>query len=230
MTGDDEKPLGERLERLLRSQAEGRDTPRWIHDLLTGKTAGTVVEEHGKARVVATRADGSRCEIEVRLTFPTPPPVGKRLWRPEGPGLPKRGLARLSYIVVDEIVQDDADVSLTPWPKVDDSGRLVFSDEPALYVRASVEELTEFLANTDKRPPRSSTAIRMGTVLAAVVRADRLSTPAGSPVPPSEWLVPPVYDISTAARNKANAAFYAAVAPTLTQKQVQEIEQEAEGA
>ena len=74
----------------------------------------------------------SRCEIEVRLTFPTPPPVGERPWRPEGVGLPNERARKLSYIVVDEIVGRTMPTCPSPWPKVDDRGRLVFSDEPAL--------------------------------------------------------------------------------------------------
>lgn len=228
MTGDDDKPLGERLEGLLRSQAAGRDTPAWINDLLAGKARGTTIDEQGNARLVATREDGDRCEIEVRLTFPTPPPVGKRYWKPEGRGMPRSGFASLSYVVVDEIVQNDADLSATSWPRMDDSGRLVFTDEPALYVRTDVRELADFLQETDLRPRGRSTAIRMGTTLAAVVRADRLARPAGKPVSPAEWLIPPIYDISDAARNKAKAAFYAAVAPTLSPEQVQKIREEAE--
>jgi hypothetical protein len=228
MTGDDDKPLGERLEDLLRRQAAGRDAPAWIHDLVAGKAKSTKIAEQGDARVVARQEDGGWCEIEVRLTFPTPPPVGKRFWKPEGRGMPRSGFASLSYIVVDEIVQNDADLSATPWPRVDDRGRLVFSEEPARYVRTDVRELADFLQATDLRPRGRSTAIRMGTTLAAEVRADKLARPGDKPVSPTSWLVPPIYDISEAARNKAKAAFYAAVAPTLTPEQVQRIREEGE--
>lgn len=38
-----------------------------------------------------------------------------------------------------------------------------------------------------------------------------------SPEPrgPAEWMEPPVYDVTGAARDKAKEAFYAAVAPTV---------------
>jgi len=229
MTEDEDKPLGERLEDLLRRQAAGRDTPAWIHNLLAGRGKGTKIAERGDARVVATREDGGWCEIELRLTFPTPPPVGKRFWKPEGRGMPRSGFASLSYIVVDEIVQNDADISATSWPRVDERGRLVFTDEPARYVRTDVRELADFLQATDLRPRGRFTAIRMGTTLAAVVRADKLARPGDKPISPGKWLVPPIYDISDAARNKAKAAFYAAVAPTLSQEQVRKIREEAEG-
>jgi hypothetical protein len=228
MTGDDDKPLGARLEDLLRRQAAGRDAPAWITDLVAGRAEGTKIDERGDARVVATRADGGWCEIEIRLTFPTPAPVGKRFWKPEGRGMPRSGFASLSYIVVDEIVQNDADISATSWPRVDERGRLVFTDEPARYVRTDVRELAEFLQATDLRPRGRSTAIRMGTTLAAVVRTDKLTRADDKPVSPGKWLVPPIYDISDAARNKAKAAFFAAVTPTLSPEQVRKIRKEAE--
>jgi len=224
---EDEHPLGARLEDLLRRQAERRGAPMWIREVLAGQTADATLEEEGDARVVATRAGGDRCEIEVRVIFATPPPAGEKLWRPGRVGLPRKGLEKLSYIVVDEIVGDDADVSVSAWPKVDDRGRLVFSDEPALGVRANVDALTDYVNRPDVRSGQGSTSLRMGSALAAVVRTARLSGGDGSPVPPARWLVPPVYDISTPARAKAKEAFYAAVAPTLSRAEVEAIEQEA---
>ena len=227
MTGSDEHPLGAQLEDLLRRQAERRGAPAWIRDLLAGQTTDATLDEEGDARVVATRAGGDRCEIEVRVIFATPPSIGRKLWRPRGVGLPRKGLEKLSYIVVDEIVGDDADVSVSAWPKVDDRGRLVFSDEPALGVRTNVKALTDYLNTVDFRSGRGSAPLRMGSALAAVVRTARLSGGDRSPVPPASWLVPPVYDISTPARAKAKEAFYAAVAPTLSPAEVEAIEQEA---
>ena len=227
MTGSDEQPLGAWLEDLLRRQAERRGAPAWIRDLLAGQTTDATLEEEGDARIVATRAGVDRCEIEVRVIFATPPPSGRKLWRPGGVRLPTKGLGKLSYIVVDEIVGDDADVSVSAWPKVDNRGRLVFSDEPALGVRTNVKALTDYLSTVDFRPGRGPAPLRMGSALAAVVRTARLSGDDRSPVPPASWLVPPVYDISTPAREKAKEAFYAAVAPTLSPAEVEAIEQEA---
>jgi hypothetical protein len=227
VTGNDENSLGGRLEDMLRRQADRRGAPEWIRDLLAGKTGDATLAEESDARLVATRRDGSRCEVEVRVTFATPPPAGEKPWRPGEIRLPDDELAKLSYIVIDEIVDDDADVSVSPWPAVDDRGRLVFSDEPALAVRMSVEALTEYLNTTDFRSGGRSTPLRMGAALAAVVRRERLSGGDGPPVPPAEWLVPPLHDISAAARDKAKEAFYAAVAPTLSRDEVRAIEQEA---
>lgn len=220
MTADDEQSFGVRLEKLLRRQATRRDAPKWIHDFLAGKTADTSVEEQGEARVVVTGPDGNTCEIEVRLAFRTPPPVADRPWRPAGAGLPEEGLEKLSYIVVDETVGEDADVSVSPWPMVDDRGRLLLPAEQPLGVHADVETLRAYVNRPDVRAGRRPIDIRMGTALAASVRTTRL---AGGETRFEKWLVPPVYDITAPARDKAKASFYAAVAPTLDRKEVKAI-------
>ncbi len=227
MTGNDKSSLGGRLEDMLRRQADRRGAPEWIRDLLAGETGDATLDEEGDARVVVTRTDGSRCEIEVRVIFPPPPPAGEKPWRPRGIRVADDELAKLSYIVVDEIVDDDAYVSVSRWPAVDDRGRLVFADDPALGIRTNVEALMAYLSTTDFRSGRRSKPLRMGAAFAAAVRTDRLPGDDGPPVPPAEWLVPPVYDISSPARDKAKESFYAAVAPTLRPEEVRAIEQEA---
>ena len=224
MTADDEQALGARLERLLREQAKRRDAPPWITEFLAGTTAETSIEEQGDARVVVTRPDGDACEIELRLAFRTPPPVGERPWRPAGAGLPGEGLEKLSYIVVDEIVGGDADVSVSPWPLVDDRGRLLLPAEQPLGVGAAVETLRTYVNRPDVRAGRRPIDIRMGTALAAVVRTTRL---AAGETRLEKWLVPPVYDITAPARDKAKASFYAAVAPALDRKEVKAIREAA---
>jgi hypothetical protein len=224
MTADEDQALGARLEKLLRAQANSRQAPRWISDFLAGETADTSVEEQGEARMVVTGPDGDSCEIELRLAFRTPPPVGKRPWRPAGAGLPREGIEKLSYIVVDEIVGDDADVSISPWPLVDDRGRLLLPAEQPLGVHAVVETLRAYVNRADVRAGRRSIDIRMGTALAAVVRTKPL---AAGETRLEKWLVPPVYDITAPARDKAKASFYAAVAPALHPKEVKAIREAA---
>jgi hypothetical protein len=224
MTVDDDQALGARLEKLLRAQAKGRQAPRWIADFLAGKTADTSVEEQGEARVVVTGPDGDTCEIQVRLAFRAPPPVADRPWRPAGAGLPPEGLEKFSYIVVDETVGEDADVSVSPWPMVDDRGRLLLPAQQPFDVHADVETLSAYVNRPDVRAGRRRIDIRMGTALAAVVRTTRL---AAGETRLERWLVPPVYDITAPARDKAKASFYAAVAPALDRKEVKAIREAA---
>ena len=81
--------------------------------------------------------------------------------------------------------------------------------------------LRAYVNRPDVAPPaaaRSTSA--MGTALAASVRTTRL---AAGETRLEKWLVPPVYDITAPARDKAKASFYAAVAPTLDRKEVKAI-------
>jgi hypothetical protein len=219
--------LGARLEKMLLRQADRRGAPEWIRDVLAGQTGVATLDEESDSRVVVMRPDGSRCEIQVRVTFPMPSPAGEKPWRPRGVRVPEHELAKLSYIVVDEIVDDDADVAVSPWPAVDDRGRLTFSDERPVRVRVSLEALMDYLNSQDVRSGRRPTRLRMGAAFAAVVRIERLPGVDGTPLPPAEWLVPPIYDISAPARDKAKEAFYAAVAPTLRPDEVRAIEEDA---
>jgi hypothetical protein len=230
MSGELGQSLGERLEAMLREQAKANKAPEWIRELLGGNTEGTTLERQGRARLVATRPDGSRGMIEARLTFTEPPPTGRNLWRitalaerKELRGVAKADLEKLSYIVVDEIVDNDADISVSQWPRLDARGRLVFSEEPALRVRADVKKLNDFLNEVEFRWGPRWSSLRMGTVLAAEVRTESLSAKSTQRKAPSAWLVPPVWDITEPARDKAKEAFYAAVAPPLRPAEAQAI-------
>ncbi len=147
--------------------------------------------------------------------------TGPRPWRPEGVELADDELARLSYLVVDEIVGDAVDVSVSPWPGVDDRGRLVFPEEPAQTARAEAEALRRYLArDLPQRGP-----LRMGDVFAARVSPSGLKEAGERLLAPSAWLRRPVHDLREPARDKAKEAFFAAVAPTLTPGQAKEMEQ-----
>jgi hypothetical protein len=148
------------------------------------------------------------------------------LWKPEGLALGGDELRKLSYVVVDEIVEDAARLSVSSWPRVDEQGRLHFErSERARSVRADMKELGRFVSahRADRR--RAAPRLRMGTVLAAGVDLSVLPEPESDeemqeqaqpePRPPGAWMQPPVYDISSDARDKAKEAFYAAVAPTV---------------
>ena len=223
MTGDDE-PLGTRVERLLRAQAESRDAPEWIVDLLAGEDVEAKLTERGDVGVVFTTPGGDICEIEVRLAFRAPPPVADRPWQPAGVRLLQDGLEKLSYIVVDEIVGEDVDLSVSSWPMVDVRGRLLMPTKDPLAVHADVQALTAYVNRPDVRAGRRPIDIRMGTAMAAEVRTRAM----GAARPRlDKWLVPPVHDITAPARDKAKAAFYAAVAPALDPKEVKAIREAA---
>jgi hypothetical protein len=149
-----------------------------------------------------------------------------RLWKPDRLPLEGNEFRRLSYVVVDEIVEDAARLSVSSWPRVDEQGRLHFERaERARSVRADVKELRRFVsasrADRGGDPPR----VRTGTVLAVRVDKSVLPEPESDeemreqanpdPPHPGEWMEPPVYDVSADARDKAKEAFYAAVAPTV---------------
>jgi hypothetical protein len=149
-----------------------------------------------------------------------------KVWQPEGLDLPGATLRTLSYVVVDEVVEDAARLSVSAWPRIDKDGRLRFAgDERPRSVRADLRQLRAFVrsnrAGDGSRPSR----LRMGTVLAARIDKSVLPEPesneemreqaSSEPRLPSEWMEPPVYDITEAARDKAKEAFYAAVAPTV---------------
>ena len=217
----DDADLTERLGALLRR----RRAPAWALRALGGDVGQATVSEEGDSRLVVAREDGGRLEIEVRVVLPPKPAPARRPWKPRGVNLPSAELARLSYIVVDEIVEDNAALSVSPWPSVDDRGRLVFGVEPALAVQASVGAFVRYLGRADFRSRRRLETLRMGDAFAARVRRERLDHAAEQLLRPSAWLVGPVYDIHSPARDKAKEAFYAAVAPTLKPDEVKAIVQ-----
>lgn len=208
---------------MLLRQARQRGAPDWAIRVLDGDVPEGDVSEVGDFRLLIGHADGGRFEIDVRVFLPARPAVGTDPWRPEGIDVADDELRRLSYIVVDEIVEDTAALSASPWPAIDDRGRLVFPDEPALSVHASVATLVRYFKRTDFRPGDPPEALRMGYAFAARVRRARLGATDSPLLPPSAWLMPPLYDIHSPARDKAKEAFYAAVAPTLSEAEAEAI-------
>ena len=150
---------------------------------------------------------------------------GMEVWQPEGLDLPGATLQTLSYVVVDELVENAVRLSVSAWPSVDEAGRLRFEGgERPRSVPADLKQLRKFVKAKRAGGGRSS-QIRMGTVLAVRVDKSVLPEPESNeemrehaslkPRRPDEWMEPPVYDITGAARDKAKEAFYAAVAPTV---------------
>jgi len=218
-----EPGLPERLTALLERQARRRRAPRWVAETLRGRTGDIWIEEADDSRLVFTNGDGARFDIEIRLALPTQPAARPEPWRPEGIDLPDEGLWRLSYVVVDEIVEDAVTLSVSAWPGVDERGRLVFGDELALSAGTGARALRTYFGRVDFRGDIPET-LRMGYAFAAMVRTAPLRRDDGSTLAPSRWLLPPVYDIHTRARAKAKEAFFAAVAPTLKRTEAERME------
>lgn len=215
----------ERLLDLLLAQAEKSDAPDWTVDVLEGREEAAYKQE-GASLLRVERSDGQVFEIRVQLVPPVTPPVLVGPWIPGGE-VPEEEVESLSYIVVDEIVGRTGELAVTPWPQLDERGRLRFPGEEPLTVRALADDLSEYLSQPGPAAPPERRAVRMGDVFAARVDRERLEAlareddVAGEPPSPNAWLIPPVYDIGEAARGKAKEAFYAAVTPTLSEDQAE---------
>jgi hypothetical protein len=122
---------------------------------------------------------------------------------------------RLSYAVIDDIESNFAGLSVSPWPTVDEVGRLRFGAGRSRSVGASRAELERFLAR--HRLPRKGARrpTRIGDVFAVSVKEP---LPEDQVADPATWIEPPIYDITAEARDASKAAFYSAVAPTLDPK------------
>lgn len=113
----------------------------------------------------------------------------------------------LSYLVVEEIVEDVAVVTVTPWPAADAYGRLRFDGaaEAAEVAIPTAALYRELYRGWYSRHPR------VGDVFAARVDRDALATAAGRVwAEPLAHLLPgPVYDLTAEARRVAKLAVHA---------------------
>lgn len=217
-----ERPLADRLIELLLRQARERDVPQWVISLFEQREEPREYVETSASTLRVKSGEGEEFDIMVRLVPPALalPIIGR--WMPDNTALPEVELAHVSYIVIDEIVGDAVDVSISDWPDLDERGRLRFAeDESPRTVRASAAALEKYLSRVDFRSADWPRSLRMGDVFAARIRERKLRSPerkgetSTTPPGPSTWMIPPVYDISGQARDKAKEAFYAAVSPTL---------------
>jgi hypothetical protein len=135
----------------------------------------------------------------------------------------------LSYVVVDELEQGVAGLVASPWPRVDERGRLLFGDEEdSKHVTVVEEEFLALLA--EKRHPivqveldeqavqeLKSRRLAIGDVFAARVRGRRCRPPggagphSGSPIDPRQWIRGEVLDLTAEARELAKLQTGAAV-------------------
>jgi hypothetical protein len=127
----------------------------------------------------------------------------------------------LSYIVVDEIVDDVVTLAVHAWPVADGDGRVRFPDLAACrHVAVSLHVLqTQLYRGWLMRAPR------LGDVFGAVLtEGARRRLEVDDDV---RWrrglhalLETPIYDLSADARVVAKLAYYAAMAPVLAKKEV----------
>jgi hypothetical protein len=190
-----------------------------------------------------------------------PPEVGPRelteldWWRPTAVAdwLGDDALWRtVAYLVVDELEDGTAGLVVSPWPRLDERGRLHFGDEDdSDSVSVSEDAFLALLA--EKRRPivqiqlddSSEEELRtrklaIGDVFAARIRRGGPGRggggggpDGGAPVDPHTWLRDEVLDITAEAREVAKAQAAAAVAGVVDDEFLEavgeEIEEEEEG-
>jgi hypothetical protein len=142
---------------------------------------------------------------------------GLRPWKAPSLEHKRVVLKKLSYVVVDEIVDDTVGLSVSPWPGADDQGRLRFTvDKDPEHVGVEVHELCTFLTERRHLPfvPVSKTAteqkgreLRIGTSFAMEVT----SSTSREWTDPLERYVGRVFDITADAREVAKLAYYGAM-------------------
>ncbi|CAN5293580.1 hypothetical protein BH18ACT4_BH18ACT4_06320 [soil metagenome] len=144
--------------------------------------------------------------VEPRSTFAGP-------WRPAGLDWPRAGL--LLYVVVDEIVGSNVGLAVSPWPQLDELGRIRFG--AATSPRMVEADRSELQAHLDRyRRPEilRGRLVRMGDAF-AVAGAD-WPLPERLASDPASWMPPDIQDVTPQAREAARVSFFAAVAPVLS--------------
>jgi hypothetical protein len=159
----------------------------------------------------------------IDLDFWQPKQVGE--WLGEHPSW-----GSLSYVVVDELEGGVAGLVASPWPRVDERGRLHFGEEEdSRHVSVTEEALLALLE--EKRRPMvqveldeqaeqelKSRRLAIGDVFAARVRGRRGrpsggdGAHSGTPIDPRKWIRGEVLDLTAEARELAKVQTAAAVA------------------
>jgi hypothetical protein len=114
-----------------------------------------------------------------------------------------RGIAdvsELSYITIDEISEGIVTLLVSPWPEIDEHGRLRFAGSEPRSVDVDQGELTRHLATRHPVHLRRR-VLREGDAFAAP-----LTRRPGRRQKVSAWLGQPVFDITADARDAAKAA------------------------
>jgi hypothetical protein len=147
-------------------------------------------------------------------------PAGQIPWLPgtlQASHLTINDAKRLTYIVIDEIVDDVATLALHPWPVADNHGRVRFPDldacrHAAVSLGALKSQLYHEWLERDPRVGDVFGAVLSSAAKQALTRRDNTRRQLRS------LLIPPIYDLSQDARVAAKLAYYAAMAPVLAEK------------
>lgn len=185
-----------------------------------------------------------------RLTPPEPDFAQRPPWVPRTLelALERRDLAeRWAYVVVDEIVDSQVGLAISPWPRLDPEGRLLFADpERDQLVGVSLDRFRALLdgnryllliAPAGHRPDRDTAAalagreVRIGDVFAVPRPAEGGWTRSGAGGETELAAAEdPVFDITFEAREAAKLAGAAAVAPALSEDEARRyLDEEGEG-
>lgn len=136
-------------------------------------------------------------------------------------GLTEVDVKRLSYVVLDEIVDDAATLAVHRWPVADKDGRVRFPDLDACrHVAVPLRALrTELYSGWLQREPRLGDVF--GFVLAdAAERRLRRQSDVRWQRGLHSLVGGPIYDLSPDARIVAKLSYYAAMAPVLAEEEV----------
>lgn len=137
----------------------------------------------------------------------------------------------LSYIVVDELEHDLAGLVVSPWPRVDERGRLHFGEEDAsehvtvdegsfrALLKDRREPIVRFELDEEKRGELQGRELAIGDVFAARI-AKRFGR---SPVDPAKWIRGRVLDITAVTRSVAKGQTAAALAGVLYDSDVETV-------
>jgi hypothetical protein len=150
---------------------------------------------------------------------PAPEPVDRSALDPwRVPGVTYE--AELAYIVVDELHDGIAGLVISPWPRVDGQGRLVFGSEAENTRVAAPAAALEALLSEERTPvvdvgsadleALRARAAEIGDVFAACVHG----TPANGD--PAAWIRRPVLDITVPARELAKTQTSAALSGAMS--------------
>jgi hypothetical protein len=135
-------------------------------------------------------------------------PIADRVARTRGIA----AVAELSYITIDEISQGIVTLLVSPWPEVDERGRLRFAASRPVAVDVDEAALTAYLKRRHPEHLRDR-PLREGDVFAA-----RTAIPPRPRRPRelSAWLHRPVFDVTADARDAAKAATFRAIRRQVT--------------
>jgi hypothetical protein len=153
--------------------------------------------------------------------IPEDPSDVRRPWRPAAvSGLPEESLGALSYVVVDEMVGVLTTLGVSPWPGADGLGRLRFDNSADRgHVVVHRAELKQMLyEGWLSREPRVGDTFAVPIATAVEERlavGEDVLLDAGLRL--ADVFVGEVYDLSAEARTVVKLAYFAAMAPVVSQ-------------